>query len=430
MAVSDGGDERPLKAPPPGAEVSSSLQTLDALLDAAVRAVAFASRVSIDVQSRIDMLGDNKNASKSDKTPVTIADYAVQCMITEFLSTVTGAGASLRLMAEEDAELFQDQGQEGILQEVANVLNAFYPFEEVAAVSDKAKRGPFSLQDVLALLRLGCDKGGRDGSFWVLDPIDGTKGFLRNQHYAIGLAFLCDGQPLLGAVCCPNLAPFGKNIENKAEGSGVGFVGMAVRPAGNAAWSGSIPLSDCMRLSSCESGREKNVPGIFDKLFGNAQGAAPLPHLGGIPWRLVAERLQGSTLSSLPEATLCESYESGHRDGDGIRPRSEKLAPLKLVRLDSFTKYFLVGRGDAHVYLRGNPAKDVKRPEKIWDHAAAYLLVLGAGGKVTDLRGRPLDFGCGRELLANKGVLATNGVLHEEVLEEIRKVCPEDSAVA
>ena len=58
--------------------------------------------------------------------------------------------------------------------------------------------------------------------------------------------------------------------------------------------------------------------------------------------------------------------------------------------------------------------------EKIWDHAAGALIVEEAGGTVTDITGRPLEFHHGRELSANRGVIATNGRLHKRVIEVMR----------
>jgi len=50
------------------------------------------------------------------------------------------------------------------------------------------------------------------------------------------------------------------------------------------------------------------------------------------------------------------------------------------------------------------------------------LVVEEAGGRVTDLRGQPLDFTRGRQLTANFGVLASNGQLHQAALDAIRAV--------
>ena len=41
--------------------------------------------------------------------------------------------------------------------------------------------------------------------FWTLDPIDGTKGFLRGEQYAIALAKISAGAVTLGVLGCPNL---------------------------------------------------------------------------------------------------------------------------------------------------------------------------------------------------------------------------------
>lgn len=40
---------------------------------------------------------------------------------------------------------------------------------------------------------------------WALDPIDGTKGFLRGDQYAVCLALMVDGKVQAGALGCPNL---------------------------------------------------------------------------------------------------------------------------------------------------------------------------------------------------------------------------------
>ncbi len=41
--------------------------------------------------------------------------------------------------------------------------------------------------------------------FWTLDPIDGTKGFIRGQQYAVCLAYIVGSEPVIGVLGCPNL---------------------------------------------------------------------------------------------------------------------------------------------------------------------------------------------------------------------------------
>ena len=53
------------------------------------------------------------------------------------------------------------------------------------------------------------DYGARECDFtqryWTLDPVDGTKGFLRHDQYVVALALIEHGRPVLGVLGCPNL---------------------------------------------------------------------------------------------------------------------------------------------------------------------------------------------------------------------------------
>ena len=60
--------------------------------------------------------------------------------------------------------------------------------------------------------------------------------------------------------------------------------------------------------------------------------------------------------------------------------------------------------------------------EKVWDQAAGSIVVEEGGGHVSDLDGKPLDFSQGRTLAANRGVLATNGYLHEAILTGLQQI--------
>jgi 3'(2'), 5'-bisphosphate nucleotidase len=95
------------------------------------------------------------------------------------------------------------------------------------------------------------------------------------------------------------------------------------------------------------------------------------------------------------------------------------------VRTDSQAKYAVVARGEADFYLRlprsQAPAWERGYVEKIWDHAAGALVVEEAGGRVTDVDGKPLDWTHGDALHANCGLIVTNGRLHAAVLAAVRK---------
>jgi len=60
--------------------------------------------------------------------------------------------------------------------------------------------------------------------------------------------------------------------------------------------------------------------------------------------------------------------------------------------------------------------------EKIWDQAAGSIVLVEAGGQISDLDGKPLDFTSGRSLHNNRGILATNSQLHPAALAALRQV--------
>jgi len=66
--------------------------------------------------------------------------------------------------------------------------------------------------------------------------------------------------------------------------------------------------------------------------------------------------------------------------------------------------------------------------EKIWDHAPGQILLEEAGGIVTDSRGQPLDFGLGRTLGENFGVVAAGKDVHAQILQAVQKVLSETKA--
>jgi 3'(2'), 5'-bisphosphate nucleotidase len=218
---------------------------------------------------------------------------------------------------------------------------------------------------VLGWIDRGC--GEPAARFWTLDPIDGTKGFLRGEQYAIALALVEGGEVVLGALGCPNL------------------------------------------------GYEEETGALFTAVRGAASRVTSL-------WSASAPRreVRVSRSGSLAEARFCESVESGHSNQD----ESAEIARLLGItrepyRIDSQCKYAVVGRGEASIYLRLPTRADYR--EKIWDHAAGKLVVECAGGRVSDIDGRALDFTRGRTLEANRGVVATSGAIHDAVLDAVRR---------
>jgi 3'(2'), 5'-bisphosphate nucleotidase len=88
--------------------------------------------------------------------------------------------------------------------------------------------------------------------------------------------------------------------------------------------------------------------------------------------------------------------------------------------MDSQAKYGSIARGAGDLYLRLPVSKSYQ--EKIWDHAAGVVLVQEAGGEVADAWGKPLDFGIGRTLRDNKGVVAAPKAVFKQVIDVVTEV--------
>jgi len=135
------------------------------------------------------------------------------------------------------------------------------------------------------------------------------------------------------------------------------------------------------------------------------------------------EALRVSDLTKFRRARILRSFEAAHTNTTQIDVLLSRLGvTAKPILMDSQAKYALLaaGRGDLLFRLLSPGQPDYR--EKIWDQAAGTLIVEEAGGRVTDLDGRNLDFTAGETLANNRGVVASNGHLHQAVLEAIAEL--------
>ncbi|MBL6960545.1 MAG: 3'(2'),5'-bisphosphate nucleotidase [Anaerolineales bacterium] len=295
--------------------------------------------------------------TKGDKSPVTVADFASQALVS-YLLMVDFPDAVL--VGEEASDALKEEGAEHLLEQVTAYAARFIPEAKPASVCEWIDRG-------------AADSANR---FWTLDPIDGTKGFIRGDQYAVALALVEEGDVKIGVLGCPNLTD-GFISEPGGEGS------LLIAVRGEGTWLTSI------------AGFEKN------------------------DWK----RIQASPRAEGVEARLMRSFESGHTDVSKIDNFASALgSQAEPVRMDSQVKYAVLAAGAGEIILRLLSPKMPDYQEKIWDQAAGSLVLEEAGGRISDLSGKPLDFSSGRKLVNNRGVLATNGLLHEAALKALKDV--------
>jgi 3'(2'), 5'-bisphosphate nucleotidase len=134
-------------------------------------------------------------------------------------------------------------------------------------------------------------------------------------------------------------------------------------------------------------------------------------------------RLQVSSRGDPAEARLLRSFEAGHTNVAQIEQFAAALGiRAEPVLMDSQAKYAVLAAGQGDIILRLLSPERPDYREKAWDQAAGSLVVEEAGGRASDLEGKPFDFTPGRELIHNRGVLVSNGSLHPAALLALKGI--------
>ncbi|BBH00812.1 Inositol monophosphatase family protein [Prunus dulcis] len=372
-------------------------------LEAAVDAVERACALCVEVQSSL-LSSKRRVVEKNDQTPVTVADFGVQALLSLELGK---RFPSIPLVAEEDSAFVRSN----------NLVGSVFD-----AVISKSSHGenPWTPDHVLEAI----DRGGQDGStfgaqpatYWlniiafqnelrsimqVLDPIDGTQGFVKGNQalYVVGLALVIDGQIVLGVMGCPNWQNAVSNKstsevqeeKNTPPGSGI----IMVAHTGCGTW--TKRLSSVLNLTA-------KMPYSWTQCF--------------VDECCVVEEARYSIRASdawesYPLSTLFTSTTSADSIVEG---------QILLVKscCGSLSKYIMVASGRVSLYMQN---VKVQKVTKAWDHAAGIICVYEAGGKVTDWKGDQINLAADqlgrRNIYPSGGILVTNGNLHNRLVEMI-----------
>lgn len=310
-------------------------------LNTALKAVTAASMICREIQGQ---LISEDSITKKDKSPVTIADYASQAIVCNILNEHF---PNIPIVGEEDSGSLKEDVNKPLLDKIKSFL------------------GDWNTNQIIDAIDLG--NGEANDLFWTLDPIDGTKGFLRGEQYAVALALIEKGRIVLGVLGCPNL-----DYDDQNNGT------LLYTTKGN----GSVACNFSMGSS-----RDIKV----------------------------------SHQNPDEKVRFLESVEKGHANHSGQAKIIDAFGERKdSVRIDSQVKYAVLAQGNAEVYLRLPKPDMADYREKIWDHAAGVIIVEEAGGIISDANGKALDFSQGKTLQNNRGVIGTNGQFHDMVLENIK----------
>lgn len=394
-----------------GKEIPADFPRRDDVLQALL-AVRTASAVTARLQpltgpSEISSpnVGKISTVTKKDLSPVTVGDFASQAII---LSVLSAAFPTDKFIAEENSKALRQD---------------FSLAEEVFLAVGGGTGDIKTVEDLMRCIDLGqtYDVGGNlkgpDGGgeqipstrerVWCLDPIDGTKGFLRGKHdggqYCIALALLEDGIPTIGVLGCPNLpAKVGDDqfawSEYESDDTNWNTRGcIFVASKGGGCF--QLPIlptnnndSDCERPLAVTA-NDSSVMTTSEARFclGVEKFTDPLGQCGAT-------------------AKIIHGPNALNNDGDIV----------KAQRMDSQCKYGVIARGGAEFFLRLPKSGYV---EWIWDSAPGSVVLEEAGGRLTDIDGNQIDFSLGAKLSDKvRGIAGSNGgQFHKQLIEAFKE---------
>mmetsp|Transcript_8640 Transcript_8640/g.24270 ORF Transcript_8640/g.24270 Transcript_8640/m.24270 type:complete len:520 (+) Transcript_8640:163-1722(+) len=327
---------------------------------------------------------------QADNSPVTVGDFAAQAIVLGHLSQ---AFPSDRFIAEECSSHLT--ANPGLL-------------EEILAASKEHISSSEQLCRYIDLGQSYNDDGtigkGQTNRIWTCDPIDGTKGFIRGKldggQYAVCLSKLENGTPTIGVLGCPNLPCDVDSTDYK--------------------WAPGETDANNRKSRGC----------IFVASKGGGCYQLPLFPDGSIqgPLRVTPNDASSTTIA---DARFCCGVESGFGDYLGQQARiatifhgpnalDVKGEIVNARRMDSQAKHGVLARGGAEIFVR------LPKPgyvEWVWDHAAGFVVIEEAGGRLTSIDGQEIDFSLGAKLSPSvRGIAMTNGgIFHDRLLSAFKE---------
>ncbi len=268
-----------------------------------------------------------KTIEKKDHSPVTLADYAGQIYINHHLKDNF---PSDQIIAEENIEDLTDRQGEIIRNCYKDLNISIKKFE-----SSLNYRGMPSKRQ------------------WTVDPIDGTKGFIANLSYSIGIGFLIDSEPTVSAIAAPNynekgLAVFRAELGEGAEAS---YAGKKFKPIKTSTQSDVKKSRVCISLHNASEATTKFLEDI-----------------------------------GIKEENMCA--------------------------MDGMGKFCMVADSTADFYIHLN-----RNVMYSWDFCPGDLLIREANGNSTDISGKRLKFKERNCIITAPGYLFSNSELSKIILK-------------
>ncbi|WP_221800264.1 3'(2'),5'-bisphosphate nucleotidase CysQ [Oceanobacter mangrovi] len=230
----------------------------------------------------------------------------MQALVDQVIEIARAAGAAIMEIYDTDFEKYEKSDASPLTE--ADLAAHKIICEGLAAISDLPILSEESSKE-----EISWDKRSSWGAFWIVDPLDGTKEFIkRNGEFTVNIALVEDGRAKLGVVYCPPL----DRLYYAADELG------AYRKDG---------AGDAVKLQVADEPSEGEI------------------------WNVVGSRSHGA---------------------DALAAFGEKLGNVNLVSMGSSLKLCMVADGQAHLYPRLAPTCewDTAAAQAVVEHAGGQVL--------------------------------------------------------
>ena len=260
-----------------------------------------------------------------------------------------------------------------IAVEAARAIMEIYERPESWAVQTKTDASPVTKADLLAneiivtaLATLTPEipvlseespwVGGDAATYWAVDPLDGTKEFLkRNGEFTVNIALVVEGVAQIGVICAPALKTLWAGVcGGTTSGSALPWVARAKLSALDPQ---TIATSAWQKISVTNNPAHQSII---------SHSVAPLAR---------------SSLPAFPTPPLRIVGSRSHGGFDYPQWLVPLVSGATMITRGSSLKFCLIAQGEADLYVRTGPTCT-------WDTAAGHAILAAAGGQVVHAQTR------------------------------------------
>ena len=120
-------------------------------------------------------------------------------------------------------------------------------------------------------------------------------------------------------------------------------------------------------------------------------------------------------VTNIKELSKCRAVGSRHHLSNKEKLFIKKLGISDFASIGSSLKVGMISSGEAEVYIT------TTNKMKEWDSAASYCIISEAGGKMTDMMGNDITYN-NKDVYHQNGILVTNRLIHDNIVEEFKKL--------